>query len=287
MKMLVFGSRGFLGGFVTKCAGKAGLEVEEVSSSLGNGLDPRTGLLLNGFKIPSDTSAIIYLSQSPRSNEGAEGVAHTLAVNTFAPVQVATAAAMAGVARFLYVSTGTVYGPSFSPLAESSPLRRDSLYTLSKVHAEESLALLRNRLDITVVRPFALYGPGQTNRLVPKLVESIRSGRQVTLQPCSAGPPNSEERGLRISLCHVEDAAEALLSLAMNNAPFCVNLASPEALSIREIAQRLGEHMGKAPEFYIDSNVRTHDFVADTHLLSRCCPVSFRPFSEGVKSLFN
>jgi nucleoside-diphosphate-sugar epimerase len=214
-------------------------------------------------------------------------VAHALAVNTFAPVQVAAAAAMAGVDRFVYVSTGTVYGPSFSLLAESSPLRTDSLYALSKVHAEESLALLHDRLDITVVRPFALYGPGQNNRLVPKLVESIRNGRQVTLQPCSAGPPNPEEGGLRISLCHVEDAAEALLSVAMNKTPFCLNLASPEALSIKEIAQCLGEQMGEAPEFTLDTQSRTYDLVADTKLLSLCCPVRFRPLREGVRSLFN
>jgi UDP-glucose 4-epimerase len=287
MRVLVFGSRGFLGRFVTKCASKAGVEVEEVSSLLGNGLDSETGLLQNGFEISSDTSAIIYLSQSPRSNEGAEGVAHALAVNAFAPVQVATAAAMTGVARFVYVSTGTVYAPSFSPLAESAPLRRDSLYALSKVHAEESLALLRHRLNITVVRPFALYGPGQSNRLVPKLVESICSGRKVTLQPYSAGLPNPEEGGLRISLCHVEDAADALLSLAMNNAPFCVNLASPEALSIKEIAHCLGKQIGKPPEFFLDNCSRTHDLVADTTLLSVCCPVRFRLFKEGVKSLFN
>jgi len=287
MKVLVFGSRGFLGAFVTKCATNAGLEVEEVSSSLGNGLDPGTGLLRNEFEISSDTNAIIYLSQSPHSNEGAEGVAHALAVNAFAPVQVATAAATAGVARFIYVSTGTVYAPSFSPLAESSPLRRDALYALSKVHAEESLALLRHRLNITVVRPFALYGPGQSNRLVPKMVESITSGHKVILQPHSAGLPNPEEGGLRISLCHVEDAAEALLSLAVNNAPFCVNLASPGALSIKEIAQCLGEQMGKAPEFSLDTQSRTHDLVADTTLLSACCPVRFRSFREGVGSLFN
>jgi len=286
MKVLVFGSRGFLGAFVTKCATNAGLEIEEVSSSLGNGLDPRTGLLRDEFKISPKTSAVIYLSQSPRSNEGAEGVAHALAVNAFAPVQVATAAYKSGVHKFVYVSTGTVYGPSFSPLAESAPLRRDSLYALSKVHAEESLALLREHLEITLVRPFAVYGPGQSNRLVPKLIESICSGRRVNLQPGPGGFPNSEEGGLRISLCHVEDAADALLSFAMNKSPFRVNLASLEALSVREIAQCLGEQMGEAPEFTLDTQSRTHDLVADTKLLSLCCPVRFRPFREGVRSLF-
>jgi nucleoside-diphosphate-sugar epimerase len=285
MKVLVFGSRGFLGRCVTRRAQKAGIDVEEVSSSLGNGLDPETGLLRKGFNISSDTSAVIYLSQSPHSNEGADGLQHAIAVNAFAPVQVAAMAAKAGAARFVYISTGTVYGPSFSPLGESSPLRRDSLYALSKVHAEESLSLLRNRLNLTVVRPFALYGPRQSNRLVPKLAESIRQGRKVTLQPRVAGQSDSEDGGLRISLCHVEDAADAILSFAANDVPACVNLASPEALSIMQIAQSLGEQMGKAPEFQVDAQSRTHDLVADTRLLASCCPVEFRPFSEGVKSL--
>jgi len=287
MKLLVFGSRGFLGRCVTRRAHLAGIDLQEVSSSLGNGLDPKTGLLHKGFDISSDTTAIVYLSQSPRSNEGVEGIAHAIAVNTFAPVQVATIAANAGVARFVYVSTGTVYSPSFAPLVESSPLQRDSLYALSKVHAEEALSLLHHSMNLTVVRPFALYGPGQTNRLVPKLAESIRQGRKVTLQPRAFGQGDAEDGGLRISLCHVEDAADAILSFAADDAPACVNLASPEALSIKEIAQSLGERMGKAPEFHVDTQSRTHDLVADTRLLASCCPVGFRPFSEGVKSLFS
>lgn len=287
MKLLVFGSRGFLGKCVTRRAHLAGIDLREVSSSLGNGLDPETGLLQEGFDISSDTTAVVYLSQSPHSSEGAEGVAHALAVNTFAPLQVAAIAAKAGTARFIYISTGTVYAPSFAPLVESSPLRRDSLYALSKVHAEEALSLLRHRLSLTVVRPFALYGPGQTNRLVPKLAESIRQGRTVTLQPKASGQSDAEDGGLRISLCHVEDAADAILSLAANDAPTCVNLASPEALSIKEIAQHLGERMGKTPKFHVDAQSRAHDLVADTCLLSKCCSVDFRPFSEGVKSLFS
>ena len=285
MKILVFGSNGFVGKVVTKRAQAIGIEVAQASSSLGSGLDAETGLLRTGFTLPRDTRAVIYLSQSPRSAEGAKGAPHTMAVNTFTPLQVATMAAAANVERFVYVSTATVYGPSFGPLDETSPLRRDSWYTLSKVHAEESLDLLRHHLDITVVRPFAIYGPCQSGRLVPKLIEGIRQQRTITLQPSVSQNSNAEVGGLRISLCHVDDAADALLHFATKGGPPCVNMASSEAFSIREIAEAISRHLGMHPVFYVESKHRTYDMLANTELLTKCCPLVFRSFSASIRSI--
>ena len=48
-----------------------------------------------------------------------------------------------------------------------------------------------------VVRPFGVYGPKQTGRLVPNLVHSIRNGTPINLQ---ANPENVFDRdGLKIS----------------------------------------------------------------------------------------
>jgi nucleoside-diphosphate-sugar epimerase len=107
------------------------------------------------------------------------------------------------------------------------------------------------------------------------------------LQPPVAGQAESQEGGLRISLCHVEDAADALLHFAEHGAPPLINLASAEALSLREIAHCLGERMRATPEFKLDVKPRSFDLVAETTLLAKFCPVRFRLFREGLASLFD
>jgi nucleoside-diphosphate-sugar epimerase len=59
--------------------------------------------------------------------------------------------------------------PVFVPIRKQTPLYRDEWYPLSKLHAEEALSLYRRYMDVIIVRPFGIYGPGQKDWLVPNL----------------------------------------------------------------------------------------------------------------------
>ena len=118
---------------------------------------------------------VYYLAQSPRYRQTPEQSAHLFAVNCVAATQAAEAARRAGVNRFIYASTGNVYQSSFLPLAETAPVRRDNWYALSKVMGEDALALYRPYLDITIARIFGVYGPQQTDKLVPMIAERIKA----------------------------------------------------------------------------------------------------------------
>lgn len=287
MKLVSVGCGGFLGKEITRLAKAEKVNLMGFSSKTKKGIDPDTGDLRKAFSIPTGTQAVIYLAQSPEAQAGTSGAIHAMRVNCQTALATALRAVDAGVRRFIYLSTGSVYSPSFAAMGETWAVRRDSWYPLTKLHAEEALGLLKDKIAVTVIRPFGIYGPNQKARLIPKLKEKILAGDPISLEPRLRKKNLIHDGGLKISLCHVEDAAKAILHFSAHGGPPCVNLASPEALSIKEIAQRLGEQMGKAPEFHVDTQFRSHDLVADTCLLSRCCPVDFRPFSEGVKSLFS
>ncbi len=94
-------------------------------------------------------------------------------VNVHSAVAIAEHARRAGAKRFVYASTGNVYAAGFAPFSEAAPVRRDDWYALSKVHAEEALALFRPQLDVVIARLFGVYGPGQKGRLVPNLLASV------------------------------------------------------------------------------------------------------------------
>lgn len=288
MKVIIFGSKGYLGHHLTAQFKTEGLEFEQVSSQDGSGIDPTSGLLPVNFEINADAeTTVVYLSQSPRFRDVPHEAPHILAVNTYSAICAATAAFKAGVRRFIYISTGTVYAPSFSPLDETAPVRRDTWYTLSKLHAEEALQLFRDSMEIIVVRPFTLYGPAQTGRLVPNLIDSVRSQRSVSINPRKqAGHPDDQsDGGLRISLCHISDAVRVILHLIRFGGPGLLNLASPESPTIRQLAEMIGTYLGIPPQFEIMKRRREYDLVADISLLRQSIPHFFIPLESGLKEI--
>lgn len=279
MTVLVIGSGGYMGRHLMAGLSRSGVDAWGTSSANGSGIDPESGLLPVAFAIPPGTTAVVYMAQSPRYREVPEQAAHVLAVNTLSAVRAATLARAAGVDRFIYVSTGTVYAPSFAPIAEDAPVRRDSWYVLSKLHGEEALSLFRQDLEVIVVRPFGVYGPAQKGRMVPNLIDTVKNGRPVTLHPRKGMP--EDIGGLRISLCYIDDATDILMRLVRDGGPACLNLAGPEAVSIRSIAEAAGAVFGRPPVFEVSSSPRDSDLIADTRNLVSALAPNFTSFNDG------
>ena len=123
--------------------------------------------------------------------EGAEAVIHVAAVyrtaghpdayyrdvNVGGTERLLEASAHAGVRRFVHTSTVGVHGHVERPPAdENSPIAPDDIYQVTKAEAEAlALGFHRKRgLPVTVVRPGAIYGPGETRLL--KLFRAIARG---------------------------------------------------------------------------------------------------------------
>jgi nucleoside-diphosphate-sugar epimerase len=124
--------------------------------------------------------------------EGADAVLHVAAVyrtaghpdsyyrdvNVGGTERLLEAAVAAGVRRFVHTSTVGVHGHVESPPAdESAPFAPGDIYQATKAEAE-TLALdfhRRRGLPLAVVRPGAIYGPGETRFL--KLFRAIARGR--------------------------------------------------------------------------------------------------------------
>lgn len=124
--------------------------------------------------------------------EGADAVIHVAAVyrtaghpdsyyrevNVRGTERLLEAAARFGVHRFVHTSTVGVHGDVANPPAdETAPFAPGDVYQATKAEAE-ALALdfqRRRGLPVTVVRPGAIYGPGETRFL--KLFRAIARGR--------------------------------------------------------------------------------------------------------------
>jgi nucleoside-diphosphate-sugar epimerase len=124
--------------------------------------------------------------------EGAEAVVHVAAVyrtaghpesyyrevNVAGTERLLESAARLGVRRFVHTSTVGVHGDIEDPPAdETAPIAPGDVYQATKAEAE-ALAMdfgRRRGLPVTVVRPGAIYGPGETRFL--KLFRAIARGR--------------------------------------------------------------------------------------------------------------
>ena len=284
MTTLVIGSTGYMGRHLLRGLTASGMPASGASSSDSKGINADTGLLPETFAVPSGTKTVVFMAQSPRYRDPTQA-SHVLAVNVLSVVRAAVAARTAGVQRFIYVSTGTVYAPSFEPLSESSPVLGTDWYSLSKIQGEQAVHMFRPDMDVHVVRPFGVYGPAQEGRLVPNLIASISDGRPITLE--GRLNDSKETDGLRISLCHVDDATDILIRLIRQGGPPCINLAGDQACSIRALATILGEGIGVEPIFNIAASFRKFDMVADVGLLKKNIPIQFISLRQGLIGLVN
>jgi len=281
MKVLVIGSGGYLGSRLCDRLASDGHDVRRASSSDGTGLDPQTGLLPEAFRIGAGTGVVVYLAHSPFYHDLPSRLDHVLHVNAVSAVRVAERSAAAGVRRFVYASSGSVYRPAWSPLAEDAPLRTDDLYALSKILGETALRALADDLALTVFRPFGIYGPGQSGMLVSGLLARLAARDPVYLEANPHDP--SDTGGLRLSLCYVDDAVACLCQAAVEGGPDVVNLAGPEALSVAALARQLGALLGQPPDLRPQGSPgRVGDLVADVSRLRPYARVEWTPAAVGL-----
>ncbi len=127
------------------------------------------------------------------------------AINVGGTAAVIAGCRAAGVARLVYVSSPSVTfaGRDVCDETEAAPYPRRfaSVYSLTKKLGEDHVnAAARDGLAATIVRPKAIFGPGD-NALLPRLLDAARRGRLIRI-----GDGQN-----RVDLTYVDNVAHALL----------------------------------------------------------------------------
>jgi nucleoside-diphosphate-sugar epimerase len=158
--------------------------------------------------------------------------------NTEGTLNLARQAAMAGVKRFIYMSSIKVNGestPSSCPFTPSSPPQPSDPYALSKFEAEEGLMALAadTSMEVVIIRPPIVYGPGVKGNFA-SLVHWVRKG-----VPLPLGAVNN-----RRSLLALENLVDFVLRCAdAERTPQAANqlflLSDGEDLSTTELLRKV------------------------------------------------
>jgi UDP-glucose 4-epimerase len=230
-------------------------------------------------RLPHRADAVIHLAQSERYAAFPEAADEIFAINVAAIAKLLNWARGAGVTSFVHTSTGGLYGQGPLPFKETDPIRIDgqiAFYFRTKQVAEVLAAGYHDYFAVVTLRPFFVYGPRQKEAmLVPRLINCVRGGTPVAI----AGSD-----GVRLNPVHVSDAARSVeRSLTLGESE-TINVAGPEILSLRAMAQAIGQAVGRNPVFEI-SEAPCNDLIGDT---SRMAERLVRPeirFSEAVHGL--
>jgi nucleoside-diphosphate-sugar epimerase len=157
--------------------------------------------------------------------------------------------------KFVLLSTGGVYGRSDSPLTEASPAAPAGLYAETKYAAEQLVAKrLTGHCDVSILRLFFPYGPGQTGRLIDRMAASIDSGDSVAI------PPGSD--GAILTPLFLSDLGEFIARILPGRGAGILNLAGTESISIRQLATRIGALLEKPVQFREDPALELRHWAA-------------------------
>ena len=225
MKLALTGATGFVGSRFVRAALEAGHEVQALARRpqparagvrwVAGSLSEREALeaLVDG------ADAVIHIAgviSAPNASAFAAG-------NVDGTLAMLAAATAAGTRRFVHVSSLAAREPGIS------------LYGASKAKAEELVG--GSGLEWTIVRPPAVYGPGDRETL--ELFKMARLGLLVM-------PPRGH-----LSIIHVDDLASLLLALAAPTAPsremFEADDGTPGGWTHRAFGQALGAAVGRRP----------------------------------------
>ena len=300
MRVLLTGHTGYVGTVLAPMLVRAGHEVTGLDAGLfapcvlGDAPDAVPGLQRDLRDVEADDlsgfEAVIHLAALSNDPLGDLDEENTYAINHHASVRLARLAKEAGVSRFLFASSCSLYGVAGHdrPLDESAPFNPITAYGRSKVLAERDLApLADDRFSPVFLRSATAYGFSPRLRadiVVNNLVGHAFTSGEVLIQ--SDGTPWRP-------LIHVEDFGRAFLAIleapreAIHGRAFNVGRTSDNH-QIRDLARMVEELVPGSRVRYADGGgADLRSYRVDCERFAAAVP-AFRPrwtVRDGIAEL--
>jgi UDP-glucose 4-epimerase len=273
MNVVITGSSGLIGSGLSAELARRGHQVWAISRTPVSGLpgvhpvvaDLSVASLPAG--LPDTADVVVHLAQSARHREFPAHAMDVFHVNVASTAALLDWSRRVGVRQFILASSGNVGGGHRVP----------SYYRASKQSAELLAASYASVFQVLATRFFFVYGRGQKRgMLVPRLVDSVQTDGRIPLAGCN---------GPRLNPVHVDDAVSAVARAIDVNATGVIDIAGPEVLTVRAMAETIAQHMGRTAHFDFDASATAEDLVGDITDMSTRLVAPRRVFAEGVAEL--
>lgn len=244
MRVLVTGACGYKGTVLVPKLLNAGHEVIALDTMwFGNYLEPHENLTVQRADVRDTETisldgldAIIHLSSVANDPCGDLDPKLTWEVSALATMQLADKAVRKGVRRFIYASSGSVYGiKEEAQVTEDLELRPISEYNKTKMVAERALLSYSDEIVVQIIRPATVCGYSRRMRLdvsVNMLTMQALTEEHITVFGGNQIRPN----------IHIDDITDVYLFMLEHPQHRGIYNAGFENNSIMDIARRVTEH---------------------------------------------
>lgn len=255
-RVLVTGSRGFVGRHLSAALERLGASVVPFDSRLGQ--DVRRAEDFDNLPPVDLVFHLAALSFVPLSFDDPQSTYETNILGTLRTLEYCRRHR----AKMIFASSYLYGNPSSLPVDESQAVSPTNPYAWSKTIGETLCRAYSADFPVrcVVLRIFNLYGEGQEGRfLVPEIIRQIKTADTVTLKDLTP----------RRDMLYVGDAVRAYLKAAEYSGPAfdLFNIGSGHSASVKEIAEKLIRISGRNVPLVGLGQIRPGeiaDTVADT-----------------------
>lgn len=244
--VLVTGAAGFIGRHVVSALLDRGFEVTAaVRRPLAAPLAARCARVLVGDLCEAavrrealrGAAAVVHAAAYlPERMDDASTAETCLRVNALATLELAQAAAAAGVRRFVYLSGGSLYGPSAGPCTEDAaayPTGYATPYLVSKLAGELYASHIcgQSGLDNLILRVGSPYGPGEPRgKVIPTFLRLAARGAPLRVAAGGFAAYN---------FVYVADVADCVARAAASGPSGIYNVASGAHTTLLQLAETI------------------------------------------------
>lgn len=261
-KVLLTGATGFVGPYLVKelLERKARIKVlrmdtarnftvpqDAITMVSGNITDP--GSLQNIMK---DIEIVFHLAAISNVNYAIAHPRETFETNATGTLNLLEEARKNKVEQFVYISSSHVYGvPQYLPMDEKHPIHPHEPYAASKAAAEMLVNIygINYGLKTTIIRPFNMYGPGQSGDfIIPSIISQALKKDMIELGNLS---PTRD-------LLFITDAIKGMFTIA-EHGDGIYNLGSGNETSMKEVVETVINIIDPAKKYVsIESRKRSN-----------------------------
>lgn len=246
ISVVVTGADGFIGRALCRSLRQHGYKVLELSGRNGDIADPTT------LRIVGAAHQVFHLAGRTFVPESWEEPLEFQRVNVAGTANVLEFCRTHG-ARLTFVSA-YLYGlPDRLPVSEACVPRPNNPYALSKYLAEQVSSFYADHygVNVTVIRPFNIYGPGQrAHFLIPRILAQVKE-RQIIRVKDSAP---------RRDYLYIDDLVDALVRTIDGPSGYNVfNIGSGASISVQDLIGVIQSVAGTDLQVISEGDVRPNE----------------------------
>ena len=267
MKILITGASGFVGKHMVK---KLSQNHQIVEYDLINGQDVLNNKLLDQKLRGVDL--VIHLAAFISATESWEEPMDYMKNNTLGTLSVVKSAIKAGVKKMIFFSSAAVKARPLTP------------YAVSKINAESILKLYRDKINIVVVRPENIYGPGQKEAygyVIHNFIKAIKNVKEISIY--GDGKQTRDFIYVDDIIATVEKIAEMKIKSGT-----VISLGTGKEIKIIDLAKLVMKVMNKKTRIeFAKKRKEPQRSIADIRMLSKL-KIDARKFGnldKGIKNL--